>query len=64
MKINQSRKSTQSIMAHQSFEGVLLKKDGIEMYIPKEWITQKGKIKKYALKAFYKLQKEQLRKAV
>jgi hypothetical protein len=64
MKINQSRKSTHSIMAHQSFEGVLLIKDGIKMYIPKEWITQKGKIKKYALKAFDKLQKEELRKAI
>lgn len=64
MNICQSRKSTTSIMANQSFEGVLLTQDGVEMYIPKEWITQKGKIKKYALKAFHKLKREQSRKAV
>ena len=64
MNICQSRKSTHSIMNNQGFEGVTIIKDGTEMYIPKEWITQKGKIKKYALKAFHKLQKEQLRKAV
>jgi hypothetical protein len=60
MKINQSRKSTKSIMANQGFGGVLLKEDGIELYIPANWIFKDGRLKKYAQKAWDKFKAEQM----
>ena len=50
MKVNNSRKSTVSIMNHSYFGGIILKQNGIEMQIPQEWIMKDGRIKKYALK--------------
>lgn len=58
MKINPSRKYTTSIMGHPHFEGVLLKKDDVQMYVPKNLITKKGKIKQSALDQWNKLLKE------
>lgn len=58
MKINPSRKYTTSIMGNPHFEGVLLKKDDIQMFVPKRLITNTGKIKKSALNQWNKLLKE------
>jgi hypothetical protein len=52
MKINQSRKSTRSIMANQRFGGVLLKEDDVQLFIPSNWIFNDGRLKKYAQKAW------------
>lgn len=50
MKINESRKSTHSIMNNAGFGGVLFKQDNVELYIPTEFIFKNGKLKKYGLK--------------
>lgn len=52
MKINESRKSTHSIMGHQGFGGVLLKQNDVELYIPNEFLFKNGKLKKYAKNAW------------
>lgn len=52
MKINPSRKSTESIMANQKFGGITLRKGNVSMYVPPENITQEGKIKRFAIKEF------------
>ena len=52
MKINQSKKSTRSIMAHPSFGGVLLKENDVELFIPSNWIFKNGRLKKYAQRAW------------
>lgn len=66
MKVNESRKSTHSIMNHQRFGGVLLKQENFEMFIPKEWIFKKtGAIKKYGLKQIEKAKAQhEIRKAI
>ena len=57
VKVKGSKKSVESIMANQHFGGVLIKKDGIEMYVPETWIYSDGRLKKYAIKAWKKYQK-------
>lgn len=65
MKINQSRKSTVSIMSNPHFGGVLLKKGNAELFIPNEMINKKGKLKKYALDLWkQELAKHNINKAV
>jgi hypothetical protein len=64
MKVSQSRKSTNSIMSNPHFGGVLLKKGNTEMIVPKEWITQDGRIKDFALKKWKLLIQENENKKV
>lgn len=53
-KICKSRKNTNSIMNHRGYGGILLHREGVDMFIPQRCITSKGKIKKYALLEFEK----------
>ena len=39
-------------MSNPHFEGVLLKKDNVELFIPRSWIFNNGKLKKYAITAW------------
>lgn len=49
MKICQSRKSTHSIMAHEGFGLLTIKKGNVVIHVPEEWLFNDGRIKKYAL---------------
>lgn len=61
MKINQSRKSVESIMANQRFGGVLIKEGDISMYVPEDWIFADGRLKGYAITAWKKYKKHMLK---
>lgn len=50
MKINESRKSTHSVMNNSGFGGVLFKDGNSEIFIPQQFIFKNGKLKKYAKK--------------
>lgn len=49
MKINKSRKSTHSIMAHGGFGMLTITKNNTTIQIPEEWLFNDGRIKKYAI---------------
>lgn len=50
MKINQSRKSTHSIMAHSGFGVLTITREGTSILVPKSWLFNDGRIKKFAVK--------------
>lgn len=49
MKINKSRKSTHSIMAHGGFGMLTITRNNVTIQIPEEWLFADGRIKKYAV---------------
>lgn len=49
MKINQSRKSTHTIMAHPGFGMLTITRNGVTIQVPEEWLFNDGRIKKYAI---------------
>lgn len=55
MKINESRKSTESIMANRHFGGMTLKQGNVSMYVPETWINKNGTLKRYAKKVWDEL---------
>lgn len=46
MKINKSRKSTVSVMAHTGFGNVTITRNGVAIDVPTNWMFTTGKIKK------------------
>lgn len=46
MKINKSRKSTVSVMAHAGFGNVTIIRNGVTISIPTNWMFTTGQIKK------------------
>lgn len=46
MKINKSRKSTESVMANSGFGNVTIIRNGVTIDIPENWMFSTGQIKK------------------
>lgn len=49
-KVCQSRKSTVSIMNHGGFGDLTITKHGVTVLVPRSYLFEDGRIKKYALK--------------
>lgn len=49
-KVCQSRKSKHSIMNHSGFGRLTVTKHGVTIEVPKEYLFEDGRIKKYAMK--------------
>jgi len=48
-KVCRSRKSTHSIMAHEGFGLLTIRRGATIIHVPEEWLFSDGRIKKYAL---------------
>ena len=49
MKVCKSRKSTHSIMAHEGFGMLTIRRGATVILVPEEWLFSDGRIKKYAI---------------
>lgn len=58
MKINKSRKSTHSIMAHGGFGMLTITRGNVSILVPEEWLFNDGRIKKYAVEKVDKMFKK------
>lgn len=59
-KISASRKNMANVMEGARFGELTIKRHGIELQVPKEWLFSDGRIKKYAIKLVDRLFAERL----